>query len=164
MKSGIASCLLSLLLIVDAAAPCFGQKKANDDAMTVEQIKANDDAMTVEQIKARVGEAKGKDKRLIVLLKNGSSVSGLVSPDSDSTFSVTETHGIFGDGNGVTTLHYSDVSRVKGRNPFVKALKDIGAVSAAAVAMAAFLPFWAALEGLSLLLNGEPLPSCSIVN
>ena len=152
MKSGIASCLLSLLLIVEAAPPCFGQKKANDDAMTLEQIKA------------RVGEAKAKDKRLIVLLKNGSSVSGLVSTESDTTFSVRETHGIFGDGDRVTTLSYSDVSRVKGRNPFVKALKDIGAVSAVAVAVAAFLPFWAALEGLSLLINGEPLPSCSIVN
>jgi hypothetical protein len=151
MKSGIATCMLSLVLIVDAAAPCFGQKKASDDPMTAEQIKA------------RVGEANAKDKRLIVILKNGSSVSGLVAPQSDHGFSVTETHGIFGNGNSVI-VNYSDVSRVKGRNAFVKALKDIGAVSAVAVAMAAFLPFWAALEGLSLLINGEPLPSCSIGN
>src|ERR1700687_2254018 len=127
MKSGVASCLVSLLLIGSAAAPCFGQKKANDDSMTVEQIKA------------RGEEARVKDKRLIVILKSGSSVSGLVSTDSDTTFSVRETHGIFGDGNRGTTLSYSDVSRVKGRNPFVKALKDVGTVSTVVVVVAAFL-------------------------
>ena|SRR5712692_9511069 len=152
MKSKLFPHLLALLLIVSVAGPCYGQKKAKDDAMTPDQIKAG------------VAEAKAKDRRLIVLLKNGSSVSGLVSPDSDRGFSVTETHGIFGDGNRVTTLNYSDVSRVKGRNPLVKALKDVGTVSAVAVAIAAFLPIWAALEGLSLLINGEPLPSCSTGN
>jgi hypothetical protein len=143
MKSGIASCLLSLLLIVDAAAPCFGQNKSNDDAMTAEQIKA------------RVGEAKGKDKRLIVILKNGSSVSGLVSPQSDRGFSVTETHGIFGNGNSVI-VDYSDVSRVKGRNPLVKALKDIGTVSVIILAAAAIMP----LQFISGLLGHPIIPDC----
>jgi hypothetical protein len=152
MKSKLIPRLLALLLLVSMAGPCFGQKKAKDDAMQIDQIKA------------RVAEANAKDKRLIVILKNGSSVSGLVSTESDTTFSVRETHGIFGDGDRVTTLNYSDVSLVKGRNRFVKALKDVGAVSAVVVVMAAFLPIWAALEGLSLLINGEPLPSCTIGN
>ena len=152
MKSKLISRLLALLLLVSVAGPCFGQKKAKDDAMTLDQIKAG------------VAEAKANDKRLIVILKNGSSVSGLVSIDSDTTFSVRETHGFFGDGNRVTTLNYSDVCRVKGRNPFVKALKDVGTVSTVVLIVAAFLPIWAAIEGLSLLINGEPLPSCSTGN
>ncbi len=143
MKSSLIPRLLALLLIVSVAEPCFGQKKAKDDAMTIEQIKAG------------VAEAKAKDKRLIVILKNGSSVSGLVSPESDRGFSVTETHGIFGDGNRVT-LDYSDVSRVKGRNPLVKALKDIGTVSIIALGVAVILP----LQLISGLFGHPIIPDC----
>jgi len=152
MRSRIVICFLSLLLIADAAAPCFGQKKISDEVMTVDQMKA------------RVAEATAKDERLIVMLKNGSSVSGMVSSQSDLGFSITETHGIFGDGSRVTPISYSDVSRVKGRNPFVKALKNVGTITGIAVGVAALLPIWLALEGLSLLINGEALPSCSIGN
>jgi hypothetical protein len=52
------------------------------------------------------------------------------------------------------------VVNLKGRNPVVKALKDIGAISVMSVGVAAFLPIWAGLEGLSLPLHGETLPRC----
>jgi hypothetical protein len=152
MRSRIVICFLSLLLIVDAAAPCFGQKKITDETMTVDQIKA------------RVAEAAAKDKRLIVLFKNGSSVSGVVSSQSDHGFSITDAHGILGNGDKVTPIAYSDVSRLKWRNPFVKALKNAGVIAGIAVGTAVLFPIWAALEGLSLLMTGETLPSCSIGN
>jgi|GEM_PF-2375624 len=152
MRLRIAICFLSLLLIVDAAPLCFGRKKTADDTMTVDQIKA------------RVAEASAKDKRLIVMLKNGSSVSGVVSSQTGRGFSITDAHGILGNGDKVTPIDYTDVSRVKWRNPFVKALKNTGLIAGITVGIAALLPIWAALEGLSLLVSGEPLPGCSIGN
>ena len=55
---------------------------------------------------------------------------------------------------------YDDVVSVRGRNPFIKALKDIGSISVLAAGTAAFLPVWLSLEGLSFLLHGEGLPDC----
>ena len=148
MKSKLFAWSLSLLLVVAVTSPCFGQSQAKNEAMTLDQIIA------------RVSEAHSRDKRLIVRLKKGGTISGIVSPFSDSRFELTHSHGFFGEGETVT-INYADVVSVKGRDPFVKALKDIGALSVLSVAVAAFLPVWAGLEGLSLLLHGEPLPSCS---
>lgn len=119
--------------------------------------------MTPDQIRTRIAEANAKDRRLIIRLKNGRTVSGIVSPFSDSSFELTHSHGLFGEGKSVS-INYTDVATMKGRNPFVKGLKDVGAISIMSVAVAAFLPIWAGLEGLSLLLHRELLPSCSIGN
>ena len=151
MKSKVASCFVSFLLIVVVASPCFGQKKANDYSMTLEQIKA------------RVAEAHAKDKRLIVRLKTGGTISGNVMPTSGTNFMLTQTHGPSG-GGATVSISYADVAEVRGRNAFLKALKTVGRASIVAVGVAAFLPVWAALEGLSYLLHGEGLPSCSTGN
>ena len=151
MKSRLLVWWLSFLLVPAATSPCFGQSKSGNETMTLDQIRA------------RVAEANAKDRRLIIRLKSGGTVSGIVSPLSDSIFKLTHSHGFFGEGESVS-INYAEVLNVKGRNPFVKALKDIGAVSVMSVGVAAFLPIWAALEGLSMLLHGEPLPSCSTGN
>jgi hypothetical protein len=151
MKSRLFVWWLSFLLIPAATSPCFGQSKFNNEAMMPDQIRA------------RVSEANAKDRRLIIRLKSGRTVSGIVSPLDDSSFELRHSHGFFGDGESVN-INYADVMNVKGRNPFVKALKDIGAVSVMSVGVAAFFPIWAGIEGLSLLLHGEPLPSCSTRN
>jgi hypothetical protein len=119
--------------------------------------------MTLEQKRAQVAEAHSKDRRLIISLNKGGTISGIVSPSSDSSFTLTHSHGVLGDGDSVK-IDYAEVESVKGRNPMVKTLKNIGLVSAVSAGVAAFLPIWAALEGLSYLLHGEGLPSCSIGN
>ncbi|HXU39546.1 MAG TPA: hypothetical protein VN937_24540 [Blastocatellia bacterium] len=151
MKSRLFVWSLSLLLLAVATSPCFAQSKAGSEMMALDQIRI------------RVAEAKKHDRRLIIRLKSGGTVSGVVSPLSDSRFELTHSHGFFGEGESVS-INYADVANVKGRNPFVKVLKDVGAVSVMSVAVAAFLPIWASLEGLSLLLTRELLPSCSIGN
>ena len=151
MKSKVSSCFVSSLLIVVVAGPCLGQKKADDHSMTFEQIKA------------RVAEAHAKDKRLIVRLKTGGTISGTVMPTTGTNFMLTQTHGPSGGGETVS-ISYADVDEVRGRNLFVKALKAVGRASIVTVGVAAFLPVWAVLEGLSYLLHGEGLPSCSTGN
>ena len=76
---------------------------------------------------------------------------------------LTQTHGPSGAGATVS-MSYADVAEVRGQNAFVKALKAVGRASIVIVGVAAFLPVWAALEGLSYLLHGEGLPSCSTGN
>ena len=147
MRSKAISCFLSLLLIASATVPCAGQAKEARSTMTVERIKA------------RIAEAHARDKRLIVTLSNGETMSGTVAPVSDVSFSITRNHGIFGEGE-TTLMNYADVVSVRGRNPLVKALKAIGSASLVAAGVAAILPLWLSLEGLSFLLHGEGLPSC----
>jgi hypothetical protein len=115
--------------------------------------------MSTDQVITRVTEAHAKKKQLTVMLKNGSIISGKVSPQSAEMFSVTRTYGMLGDGEELT-IRYSDVARIKGVNAFVKTLKDIGTGSLLVVGVAAFLPVWALFQGLSLLINGEPLSGC----
>ena len=143
MKPGVGCGLMSILLIVHAAAPSFGQTKAQDDAMTIEQMKA------------RVAEARAKDKRLIITLKNGSSASGVVVETSDKGLSLMHTHGPFGPG-ARESIVYSDVVSIKSRNPLVKALKDIGTVPAV-IAGGTILVI---LSVVSLLTGYPKLPSC----
>ena len=139
-------CFVSMVLVAVAPGPSLAQT-ANGPMATAE-------------IKLRVAQANAKDQRLIVLLKTGKSISGAVSPQSDTSFSVTTvSHGVFGEGQTVL-VNYADVASVRGRNPFVRALKRIGSVSLTAAGVAAFMPVWLALEGLSFLLHGEGLPSC----
>ena len=150
---------LSLLLVVASTNLCFGQTMSQKPGMT--------DA----QIRVLVAEAHSKDRRLIIKLKKGGTISGIVSPLSDSSFRLTHSHGSLGEGDSVT-IDFADVESVKGRNPIVKTLKNIGTVSAlsagvavgVAVLLPICLPILAALEGLSYLLHGEGLPSCSIGN
>ena len=93
-------CFVSLLFVAIAAGPGLAQTR--------------DGAMTTGEIKRRVAEAHAKDRRLIVLLKTGGSISGTVLPESDTRFG----------------LRHSQLT----------------------------------LEGLSFLLHGEGMPSCSIGN
>lgn len=134
---------LSLLLVVATTSPCFGQSKAKTDSMALEQIKE------------LVAEAHAKDKRLIVRFKHGETISGLVSPLSDNTFSLKHTHGVFGEGESVT-INYADVESLTGRNPFVKVLKGIGTVSIITVGVAVILP----LQLISCLLGHPLIPDC----
>jgi len=147
MRTKVVCGLLSSLFI--ASASMQGLAQAKDRASS----------QTLDQVKRQIVEAREKNKRLIVTLKNGGTVSGTVAPFSDSAFVVTKTHGVFGDGESVP-VNYDDVVLIRGRNPFIKALKDIGSISVIAAGTAAFLPVWLSLEGLSFLLHGEGLPSC----
>jgi hypothetical protein len=139
--------LLSFLFIASSSIQCLAQAKDRGPSQTVDQVKR------------QIVEAHAKDKRLIIALKNGETVSGIVAPFSDSGFVVTKTHGVFGDGEGVP-VNYDDVVSVRGRNPFIKALKDIGSISVIAAGTAVAMPLWLSLEGLSFLLHGEGLPDC----
>lgn len=147
MRTKVVCGLLSFLFIASASMPCLAQAKDRTSSQTVDQVKR------------QIVEARTKDKRLIIAMKNGVTISGIVSPFSDSAFVVTKTHGVFGDGESVS-VNYDDVVSIRGRNPFIKALKDIGSISVIAAGTAAFLPVWLSLEGLSFLLHGEGLPSC----
>lgn len=147
MRTKAVCGLLSFLLIASASIQCLAQAKDRGPSQNVDQVKR------------QIVEAQAKDKRLIIALKNGETISGIVAPFSDSAFVVTKTHGVFGDGESVP-VNYDDVVSVRGRNPFIKALKDIGSISAVAAGTAAFLPVWLSLEGLSFLLHGEGLPDC----
>jgi small nuclear ribonucleoprotein (snRNP)-like protein len=147
MRTKAVCGLLSFLLIASASIQCLAQAKDRGPSQNVDQVKR------------QIVEAQAKDKRLIIALKNGETISGIVAPFSDSAFVVTKTHGVFGDGESVP-VNYDDVVSVRGRNPFIKALKDIGSISVLAAGTAAFLPVWLSLEGLSFLLHGEGLPDC----
>jgi len=147
MRTKVVCGLLAFLFIASASMQCLAQAKDRASFQTIAQIKA------------QIVEAQKRDKRLIIALKNGETVSGIVAPVSDSAFVVTKTHGVFGDGESVP-VNYDDVVSIRGRNPFIKALKDIGSISVIAAGTAAFLPVWLSLEGLSFLLHGEGLPSC----
>jgi small nuclear ribonucleoprotein (snRNP)-like protein len=147
MRTKAVCGLLSFLLIASASIQCLAHAKDRGPSQNVDQVKR------------QIVEAQAKDKRLIIALKNGETISGIVAPFSDSAFVVTKTHGVFGDGESVP-VNYDDVVSVRGRNPFIKALKDIGSISVLAAGTAAFLPVWLSLEGLSFLLHGEGLPDC----
>jgi len=147
MRTKVVCGLLSFLFIASASTQCLAQAKDLGSSQTIDEVKG------------QIVEAQAKDKRLIIFLKNGETISGIVAPFSDSAFVVTKTHGVFGDGESVP-VNYDDVVRVRGRNAFIKALKDIGSISVIAAGTAAFLPVWLSLEALSFLLHGEGLPSC----
>jgi len=115
--------------------------------------------MPLDEIRARVVEASAKDKRLIIRFKNGETKSGTVSPLSDSSFSLTHSDWFSGEGE-TERIIYVDVVSVKGRNPFVKAIKTFGTSALVTVGFAAGLPFWAAIQALSLLLRGELYHDC----
>lgn len=147
MRTKVVSGLLSFLFIASASMQCLAQAKDRASSQTIDQIKR------------QIVEAHAKDKRLIIALKKGETVSGIVAPFSDSAFVVTKTHGVFGDGESVP-VNYDDVVSVRGRNAFIKALKDIGSISVIAAENVVAMPLWLSLEGLSFLLHGEGLPSC----
>jgi small nuclear ribonucleoprotein (snRNP)-like protein len=147
MRTRVVSVFLSFLFVAGTVEQCLAQAKDRGPSQTIEQIKA------------QIAEAQARDKRLIIALKNGETISGLAAPFSDTAFVVTKTHGVFGDGESVP-VNYDDVVSIRGRNPLIKALKDIGAISLITAGTAAFLPVWLSLEGLSFLLHGEGLPSC----
>ena len=146
MRTKVVCGLLSFLFITSASMQCLAQAKDRASSQTID-------------LKRQIVEAQKRDKRLIIALKNGGTVSGTVAPFSDSAFVVTKTHGVFGDGESVP-VNYDDVLSLCGRNPFIKALKDIGSISVIAAGTAAFMPVWLSLEGLSFLIHGEGLPSC----
>lgn len=147
MKSRLFVWSLSLLLVVAATSPCFGQSKSRTGTTTLDEIKA------------RVVEARAKDRRLIIRFKNGETKSGTVSAAADSSFSLSHTNWFSGEGE-TERINYADVVSVKGRNPFVKAIKTVGASALVTVGFAAALPFWAAIQALSLLLRGELYHDC----
>ena len=147
MKSRLFVWSLSLLLVVTATSPCFGQSKSRTGTMTLDEIKA------------RVVEARAKDRRLIIRFKNGETRSGTVLPVSDASFSLTHTDWFSGEGE-TERITYADVVSVKGRNPFVKAIKTVGSSALVTVGFAAGLPLWAAIQALSLLLTGKLYHDC----
>ena len=147
MRTKVVCGLLSFLFIASASMQCLAQAKDRGSSQTIGQVKR------------QIVEARAKDKRLIIALKNGETISGIVAPFSDSAFVVTKTHGVFGDGESVP-VNYDDVASVRGRNPFIKALKDIGSFSVIAAENVVAMPLWLSLEGLPFLLHGEGLPSC----
>src|SRR5262249_52284521 len=97
--------------------------------------------VSLEQMKARVAEATKRDKRVIVIFKDGSSISGNPRAVTDETFTITQTRDFFGDGKSFT-VRYADVADMKWRNPFIKAVKNIGVFSA----FTAINPFWGFIE------------------
>lgn len=143
MKLCFVTRITAVMLIAAATGQCFGQSKPADDAMALAQIKT------------RVSEAHANDRRLIVLFKNGETMSGLVSPLSGDTFSLNHDHGIFGPGESVT-FNYGDVASLKGRNPLVKVLKGIGTVSIITVGVAVILP----LQLITGLFGHPLIPDC----
>lgn len=145
MRTKVVSGLLSFLFIASVSMQCLAQAK--------------DRTLSNDQVKQQIFEAQKRDKRLIIALKNGEAISGIVAPFSDSAFVITKTHGVFGDGQSVH-VNYDDVVSVRGRNAFIKALKDIGSISVIAAENVVAMPLWLSLEGLSFLLHGEGLPDC----
>ena len=144
--------LILLLLAALMTTGLFKQPLAND--------KDGKNAMTESQIKRQILEAEAIDKRLIVQLKNGKSVSGNVRWISDKEFVVKHPDNsfiVFGDEE---TILFADVASVKGRNPFVKALKKIGTYTGWAAAFIAVSPILAFMYGYSYLVFGEPPPDC----
>ena len=133
--------------MLSITSPCFGQSRSQGQAMSSDEIRV------------RIKQASGRDKRVIVLLKNGGSLSGTISLVSDSEFSVTHTRTLSGDGK-TERIEYSDVVAVNGRNPFVKAIKSIGTASLMTAGFVAGLPLWAVLQALSLLMTGELYKDC----
>src|SRR5437773_1799783 len=111
--------LLTLLVVFAAALPALADNRRNKTAMSVDQIKSI------------VAEAAKKDRRLIVQLKGNKVISGHVFVASDDHFQVTQYPSWFRlhGQTAVITVSYTDVASVKGRNPFVKAFKEIGAVT-----------------------------------
>ena len=114
--------LLILLVLGTAATLAFAADKNASETMSVNEIKS------------RVAEAQKQDRRLIINLKNGKNVSGLVAVTSPESFSLTHTHGPFGNG-AMEMIRFADVDSVKGRNQFVKAIKDFGIVAGIAAAL-----------------------------
>lgn len=141
MKSRWIVWWLSLLLTVSATSPCFAQSKATNDEMTLDQIRA------------RAADAQAKNSRLIVTLKNGSSVSGTISNVSQIGFVVNQWSDWSGKGARVP-VEYAGIASVKGRNPVVKLLKNIGQYSLLTAAATVMMPLYmiAALLGCA--------PSC----
>jgi len=139
--------LLSFLFIASSSIQCLAQAKDRGPSQTVDLVKR------------QIIEARAKDRQMIISLKNRETISGIVAPFSDSAFVVTKTHGAFGDGESVP-VNYDDVVSVRRRNPFMKALKDIGSISVIAAGTAVAMPVWLSLEVLSFLLHGEGLPDC----
>ena len=113
MKSRVIVSRLSLLLIVNIVSECFGQTKPTIGVTSIDEIQT------------RAAQAQEKDRRLIVILKNGSSVSGTISKVSPSGFVVHQFNEMSGKEADVP-VSYSEVASVKGRNPAVKLLKNIG--------------------------------------
>lgn len=125
------------------------------------QTFANDkNAMTESQIKRRILEAEATNKRLIVKLKNGKSVSGDVEWISDKEFLVRHSGNSFVIFGGEERVKYAGVAYVKGRNPLVKALKKIGEYTGKTAGIIAISPFLAFMYGYSYLVFGEPPPDC----
>lgn len=80
MKSKIIVCML--FVVGGLTGNCFGRAKTNDPAMTLEQIKA------------RVADTHAKDKRLIVRLKTGGTISGTVLPTTVTNFMLLHGEGL----------------------------------------------------------------------
>ena len=122
------------LLVLLTAAPSFAADKGDKQAMTVEQMRA------------RVSEARQNDERLIVMLKDGQSISGKIQQVTDDHFVIQQL--------GAKTAHivkYADVAALRKRNKFVVFAKTTGMVALAPVAV----PLYLILQ-LSAAITGHP--------
>ena len=117
------------------------------------QSKPKHGPMSLAEVKARIDEARASEERVIVELKSGGSVSGLVTPfhGYPDQFLLIHSHGLFGPGE-TESFHYDQVANIRKRNGFVKAIKGIGTVSVVAAVAAVILP----VQIVSMLL-GHPI-------
>lgn len=115
MRFKLMVCLLVLLSIGTTGTSCFARSRDNK-------------TVALAEMKARVGEARAKNKRMVVKLKTARTIVGLVAPVSEHALSVTEPGGFFRAG-GTNTVNYSDVASIKRENPFLRALKEVASVT-----------------------------------
>ena len=148
MRRNLILLLLASLLTTGLCRQAFADGKDDKNAVTESQIKR------------RILEAEMTDKRLIVGLKNGKSVSGNVKWISDKEFLVKHPDNSFIVLGDEETIQFADVVYVKGRNPFIKTLKKIGEYTGKMAAFIAAAPILAFMYGYSYLVYGEPPPDC----
>lgn len=119
-------CLLVLFSIGSTGPSCFARNKDNQTS-------------ALREMKARVNQARAKNKRMVVKLKTGRTIVGLVAPVSEHALLVTEPGGFFRAG-GTNTVNYSDIASIKRENPFLRALKEVAGITGVISAGVVIIP------------------------
>jgi hypothetical protein len=120
-------CGLILVSLAATAAPSLARNNQKDDKNVVAEANV------------RTAIAKLRSNRVTVKLKNGSSVSGVVTSLSENDFSIQHMNELFGPGP-VEKIRYSDVATTQGRNPMLKALKRVAMFPVAIAFVAVTIP------------------------
>lgn len=152
MKTNSLFTLIGLLFLLTAANCSLAANQRNNKLMTSREMRE------------RVFTAQMNERRMIVRLKNGQSISGNLHYISDDAFSVIHTHGVFDTFQGQgqkETIFYSEVAAIEERNLFIKIVKKIGEISAYTTISAAAMPVFIILAVIdSVLPNVDILPDC----